>query len=307
MQSKSIHEPVLLHEVVEYINNTIGRGLPSAIWYLDGTLGGAGHALAIAKFLKGNLNIIGLDRDQQAVDRAEKILKGQCKKLILKCENYRNLDKVLEQDGISKLDLILLDLGISSDELDNSGRGFTFKKDEPLLMTMGDPSKYPFTAKDIINNWDEEVIADIIFGYGEERFARRITRAIINYRQKKQIETSGELAELVKMSVPVFYKKGKIDPATKTFQALRIAVNDELGALREGLKNGYDSLNNGGRMAVISFHSLEDRIVKDFYKEKIKDGAKVITKKPITASDQEIAENPRSRSAKLRVIEKLVL
>ncbi len=300
---QSIHEPVLLHEVVEYF----GRGLPSPKlpkWYLDGTLGGAGHALALAKALDGKINIIGLDNDEQAILRAEKTLANKCDKLILQNENYRNLDKVLEQNGLKGVDLILLDLGISSDELDNYGRGFTFRKDEPLLMTMGDPLKYQFTAKDIVNNWDEEVIANIIFGYGEERFARRIARAIINYRQKKKIETTGELKELVSMSVPGFYRRGKIDPATKTFQALRIAVNDELGALKEGLRKGYESLNNGGRIAVISFHSLEDRIVKDFYKEKMKDGAKVLTKKPIIASDQEIAENPRSRSAKLRVIEK---
>jgi 16S rRNA (cytosine1402-N4)-methyltransferase len=273
-------------------------------WYLDGTLGGAGHALALAKVLNGKINVIGLDNDEQAIIRAEKTLANRCQKLILQNENYRNLDKVLEQNNIKGVDLILLDLGISSDELDNSGRGFTFSKDEPLLMTMGDPINYQFTAKDIVNNWDEEVIANIIFGYGEERFARRIARTIINYRQKKKIETTGELKELISVSVPGFYRRGKIHPATKTFQALRIAVNDELGALRDGLRKGYDSLNNGGRMAVIAFHSLEDRIVKDFYKEKMKDGAKVLTKKPIIASDQEIAENPRSRSAKLRVIEK---
>jgi 16S rRNA (cytosine1402-N4)-methyltransferase len=305
---QSIHEPVLLHEVVEYL----GRGEPSPTlsvptpWYLDGTLGGAGHALALAKILNGKINVIGLDNDEQAIIRAEKTLANKCQKLILQNENYRNLDKVLEQNNIKGVDLILLDLGISSDELDNSGRGFTFSKDEPLLMTMGDPINYQFTAKDIVNNWDEEVIANIIFGYGEERFARRIARTIINYRQKKKIETTGELKELISVSVPGFYRRGKIHPATKTFQALRIAVNDELGALRDGLRKGYDSLNNGGRMAVIAFHSLEDRIVKDFYKEKMKHGAKVLTKKPIIASDQEVAENPRSRSAKLRIIEKIV-
>ena len=315
---QSIHEPVLLHEVVEYfaprasiseprasITPTASISAPTP-WYIDGTLGGAGHALALAKVFNGQINIIGLDNDEQAINRAQKTLADKCQRLILQNENYRNLDKVVEQNNLKGVDLILLDLGISSDELDNSGRGFTFRKDEPLLMTMGDPAKYQFTAKDIVNNWDEEVIADIIFGYGEEKFARRIAKTIINYRQKKKIETSGELAELIKMSVPDFYKRGKIDPATKTFQALRIAVNDELNALKQGLKKGYDILNNGGRMAVISFHSLEDRIVKDFYKEKMKEGAKILTKKPITACDQEIAENPRSRSAKLRVIEKVI-
>ena len=161
-------------------------------------------------------------------------------------------------------------------------------------MTMGDPSKYPFTAKDIINNWDEEVIADIIFGYGEERFARRITRAIINYRQKKQIETSGELAELVKMSVPVFYKKGKIDPATKTFQALRIAVNDELGAIAAALPQALALLKPGGRLVVISFHSLEDRIVKEFFKEN-RDLGEILTPKPVMGE----------KNSKLRAFKKL--
>lgn len=321
---QSVHEPVLLHEVVENLVTArqLADGLPitnnqspllrssfegqaTIIWYLDGTLGGAGHALAIAKAVAKKdqkLNIIGLDRDEQAIERAKETLKAN--QVILECQSFRNLDKVLEKHGIGEVDLILFDLGISSDELDNSGRGFSFQKNEPLLMTMGDPKNYQFTARDILNNWDEAVIADIIFGYGEERFARRIARNVINYRAKKPIESTDELVEIVKMSVPGFYKRSKINPATKTFQALRIAVNDELVALKEGLKKGYEKLSKGGRMAVISFHSLEDRIVKDFYKEKAKQGAILITKKPITPTAQEIAENPRSRSAKLRLIEK---
>lgn len=313
---QSVHEPVLLHEVVENLVNArqLAGGLPitnnqspKTIWYLDGTLGGAGHALAIAKALAKKdqkLGIIGLDRDQQAIERAKETLKNKADQVILECQSFRNLDKVLEKHGIREIDLILFDLGISSDELDNSRRGFSFQKNEPLLMTMGDPKNYQFTARDILNNWDEAVIADIIFGYGEERFARRIARNVVNYREKKSIESTDELVEIVKMSVPGFYKRLKINPATKTFQALRIAVNEELVALKEGLKKGYEKLSKGGRMAVISFHSLEDRIVKDFYKEKAKEGAILITKKPITATAQEIAENPRSRSAKLRFIEK---
>jgi len=302
---QSIHEPVLLHEIVA--DFALSKNSANKFfWYLDGTLGGAGHAMAIAKSFKGKLGVIGLDRDGQAIERARENLSGKAEKVILENDNFRNTDKILAKNDIPAVDLILLDLGISSDELDNSGRGFTFKKDEPLLMTMGDPAKYPFTAKDIVNGWDEEVIADIIFGYGEERFARKIARAIVGYRQKKPIETSGELAEIVKMSVPGFYKRGKIHPATKTFQAIRIAVNDELGALREGLKNCYGTLNKGGRMAVISFHSLEDRIVKDFFREKASEGSgNIITKRPIVAGMQEVAENPRSRSAKLRIIEKI--
>ncbi|MEN9524102.1 MAG: S-adenosyl-methyltransferase MraW, rRNA (cytosine1402-N4)-methyltransferase [Candidatus Parcubacteria bacterium] len=299
---ETVHVPVLLHEVVDnFLTVKSNKGMV----YLDGTLGGAGHALAIAKAFEGKLTIIGMDRDPMAIGRATEILKGKVTQVILENEDYRNLDKVLDNHHISNVDLILLDLGISSDELENSGRGFSFQKDEPLLMTMGDPTKYPFTAKDIINTWAEEDIANVIFAYGEERFARRIARALVDYRSKKKIETSGELAEIVKSAVPGFYNMPhKIHSATKTFQALRIAVNDELGALKEGLRKGFQKLNKGGRMAVISFHSLEDRIVKDFNKEKSLEEAKIITKKPIVATDQEQAENPRSRSAKLRVLEK---
>ncbi len=343
---ESVHKAVLLNEVVDLLvtkweektaqksvsakkleSNESASAQKSASTtiptYLDGTLGGAGHALAVAKALGGKLNIIGLDRDETALKRAEQTLDGHCKTLILKNENFRNLEKVLADVEVSektpskkkisgattvsttaRVDMILLDLGISSDELDNSNKGFTFQKDEPLYMTMGEPEQYPFTANDIVNKWDEEVIANIIFGYAEEKFARRIARAIVSYRMKKQIETTMELAELIKLSVPGFYRRGRIHPATKTFQALRIAVNDELGALKEGLKKGYEVLNKGGRFAVISFHSLEDRIVKEFFREKLNDEAIIITKKPVIALEQEKIENPRSRSAKLRVLEK---
>ena len=327
----SIHEPVLLQEVVETLLSPLGGGHfldcearrgnwrsqkgestdeDSYPWYLDGTLGGGGLMKEIAKALKGKINIIGLDQDEKAIERAERSFKGiqiGGAKLILECENFRNLDEVLVRNGLhetEKIDMMLLDLGFSSDELEGSGRGFSFQKDEPLLMTMGEAGRHPFTARDILNNWTEEDIANVIYGYGEERFARRIARNVVSYRSKKQIGTTFELVEIVKMSVPTFYKRGKLNPATKTFQALRIATNDELKALKEGLKKGFDALRNGGKMAVISFHSLEDRIVKEFYKEKGTIGAKIITKKPITASPQEIAENPRSRSAKLRIIQK---
>ncbi|HTK33012.1 MAG TPA: 16S rRNA (cytosine(1402)-N(4))-methyltransferase RsmH [Candidatus Paceibacterota bacterium] len=328
VQVNSVHVPVLLHEIVETFRQEVGswqsgvRGdassgsrLPASrtsFWYVDGTLGGAGHALALAKeFQKATgikLNVIGFDRDNQAIARAQESLKGHTDKLILENENYRNLDVVLAKHDITAVDFILLDLGISSDELDDSGRGFTFLKDEPLWMTMGDPAQHPFTAQDIVNGWKEEDIANVIFGYGEDRYARRIAKKIVEYREKKKIETTMELAEIIKGAVPKqFRSSGKkmIHPATKTFQALRIAVNDELGALKEGLIKGYQHLAPGGRMAVISFHSLEDRIVKEFFKEKKETGnANILTKKPVTAVPQEIAENPRSRSAKLRILEK---
>lgn len=310
VHNDTVHKSVLLKEIIDALVPESPDGIHADPFiYLDGTLGGAGHAIAFktafaAKKKLPKLTIIGLDRDTDALKRAVQKLGSDDARFdtILENEDFRNLDKVLDKHAVDRVDRILLDLGISSDELDNSGRGFTFLKDEPLLMTMGDPAGYPFTAKTIVNDWDEEVIANIIFGYAEERFARRIARVIVSYRQKKMIETSGELAEIVKSSVPGFYRRGKIHPATKTFQALRIAVNDELNALREGLAKGFERLREDGIMAVISFHSLEDRIVKEFFKAR--DNAKILTKKPITPSAQEKAENPRSRSAKLRIIRK---
>jgi 16S rRNA (cytosine1402-N4)-methyltransferase len=198
--------------------------------------------------------------------------------------------------------------------LENSGRGFSFVKDEPLLMQMKnfankstkeDPSP-EITAQDVVNEWEETSLADIIYGYGQERYARRIARGIVEARKSKRIATTKELVEIILKSVPAVYRRGKIHPATRTFQAIRIAVNDELGALSEGLEKSFAGLESGGRLAVISFHSLEDRIVKKFYKEKQdKEIGKIINKKVITASEEEIRSNPRSRSAKLRIIEKI--
>ncbi|MCX6718791.1 MAG: 16S rRNA (cytosine(1402)-N(4))-methyltransferase RsmH [Candidatus Taylorbacteria bacterium] len=317
--TNSIHKPVLLNEIVSLIVGSkllvAGKSIASnqlltpnyqlPFCYLDGTLGGCGHALAMAEAFKGRLKIIGLDQDPNAIERAEVLLKGKAEEVIIECSNFRKLDEVIARHNIQGIDLVLLDLGLSSDELETSGRGFSFRRDEPLFMTMGDPAKAPFTAKDIVNGWKEEDIANVIFAYGEERFARRIARAILGYREKKLIESSGELAEIVKASVGFMYRRAKIHPATKTFQALRIAVNDELNALKEGLAKGYESLKAGGKMAVISFHSLEDRIVKNFYKEKASEKGDRASKKPIIATEEEIAENPRARSAKLRVIQKL--
>jgi len=329
---KSIHTAVLLHEVVQVLgapvessehpvsgqgnHNSVLGTRNSELIYLDGTLGGAGHALAMAQAMEGKLTVIGLDRDPSAIERARETMKGKAERLILENEDFRNLDKALEKHSIAKVDRILLDLGLSSDELESSGRGFSFQKDEPLLMTFGDPSAHAFTASSIVNGWKEEDIANVIFAYGEERYARRIAKAIVEHRRKDKIETSGQLAEVVKSSVPAAYRHGKIHPATRTFQALRIAVNDELGALKEGLAKAWNALDAKGRLAVISFHSLEDRIVKEFFKAKSKkekgkmgkeDTAEgmLFNKKPVTASPQELSENPRSRSAKLRIIEKI--
>ncbi len=302
---QSVHKPVLLNEIIDIFVKA-KNALDKDLVYVDGTLGGAGHAKAIAKAFGGKMTVVGIDNDPVAIERAKTTLEGTASKIILEKGNFRNIDKVLSKNDMEFVDMILLDLGISSDELETSGRGFSFQKEEPLHMTMGDPKDHAFDAGKIVNTWDEEDIANVIFAYGEEKFARRIARNIVAYREKKTIETTTELAEIVKNSVPGFYRRGKIHPATKTFQALRIAVNDELNAIKEGLNKAFEHLNKGGILQVISFHSLEDRIVKQYFKDFEKIGGGILYKKPIIASDEEVAENPRSRSAKLRVIKKKI-
>jgi 16S rRNA (cytosine1402-N4)-methyltransferase len=292
-----VHTSVLLHESIEGLN------LHPGSVYFDGTLGSAGHAFAACE--KG-AQVIGVDQDEDALARAESRLQSTCTFTLVK-DNYRNIDHVLAALTIDRVDAIMLDLGLSSDQFETSGRGFTFKNDEPLLMTFAkNVTDETLTAKEIVNHWEEESIADIIYGYGEERYARRIAKKIVERRHIKPIETTFELVDIIKEATPWIYHKGRIHPATRTFQALRITVNDEIGSLKEGLEKGFERLKKGGRMAVISFHSIEDRIVKHFYK-KLADEEKglIHTKKPITPSDEEIQTNPRARSAKLRIIEKL--
>jgi len=298
----SIHIPVLLKEVIS------GLDIQKSDIVVDGTLGGGGHAKSICESLGKGGTFIGMDVDSDAVLRTKEILKDTKAKKIFFTENFRNIDVVLESVGVQKVDKILFDLGWSMYQIEESGRGFSFRYDEPLLMTLkkdADEEK-DFTAKRIVNEWDEETIANIIYGYGEDRFAKRIARNIVEARKEKQIETTKELAEIVEKSIPQRLRHGKIHPATKTFQALRIAVNDELGALEEALEKSFEALDSDGRLAVISFHSIEDRIVKNFFTEKEKEMlGKRVTKKPITASDEELKDNPKARSAKLRIFEKI--
>lgn len=288
--SEYVHKTVLLHESINGLN------LHAGSVYLDGTLGSAGHALLAQE--KG-ARVIGLDRDEGALARSRERLNTDA---ILIHESYRNLDKALADLHIQHVDAIMLDLGLSSDQFETSGRGFTFQKDEPLLMTFDE--KAELSAAEIVNTWDEENIADIIYGYGEERFARRIAKHIV---QSRPINTTFSLVEAIKKATPFAYHKGRIHPATRTFQALRITVNDEINTLKDGLKKGFEALSKNGRFAVISFHSLEDRIVKNYFRDRSKEDTGFIhTKKPIVASDEERIRNPRSRSAKLRIIEKIV-
>lgn len=297
--NQMIHKTVLLHESIEKLNLK-----PGAI-YFDGTLGGAGHSSKVCSDFGGTVRIIATDMDSLAISNAKEKLSGFGCKADLILSNYRHIDTVLTNLGVEKVDGILFDLGLSSDQLDASGRGFTFRNDEPLFMTFS-ADEQKVNAKVILNNWQEETIADILYGYSDERYSRRIARAIVEARKLKPIDTTFQLVEIIRNAVPKAYQRGKTHFATKTFQALRIAVNDEITALKEGMSKGWSFLKNGGRMAIISFHSVEDREVKNFFRDKVKSGeGKHINKKPIIPTDEEIQQNPRSRSAKLRVIEKI--
>ncbi|MCX6747745.1 MAG: 16S rRNA (cytosine(1402)-N(4))-methyltransferase RsmH [Candidatus Nomurabacteria bacterium] len=300
---ETVHKSVLLKETIDGLN--IDSKVVSVV--VDGTFGGGGHSIEILKNFP-NVKIIGIDQDKSAWNKAQSKFKGFEKRITFVNGNFRDIKKIVEDLNIESVDGVLLDIGLSSDQLENAGRGFSFMKDEPLLMTMKEkPSKDDVTAKDIVNTWSEENIANIIYGYGEEKLSRRIAKGIVDSRQKKDINTTFELVEVIKNSVPAKYTKGKIHFATRTFQALRIAVNDELNTLEAGLQGGFEILKNAGRMSVISFHSLEDRIVKNFYKKKKEEKVAIlINKKPIIAGEQELKENKRARSSKLRVLEKII-
>ncbi|MDE1874761.1 MAG: 16S rRNA (cytosine(1402)-N(4))-methyltransferase RsmH [Patescibacteria group bacterium] len=303
-----MHQSVLLKETIE------GLDIRGDDLVVDGTLGRAGHAVAAierARECGAKIFVIGIDRDDDALIGSKASLEKACaasgSRFRLFKGNFRDMGKFIaeasEETAKTTADKIILDLGVSSPQIDSSGRGFSFRNDEPLLMTMEkEPSEGSFTARDVVNGWAEEDIANVIYAYGEERYARRIARSIIASRESRPIETTGELAAIIESAVPAMYRRGKIHPATRTFQAIRIAVNDELGGLKAGLQIGLGSLAPAGRLAVISFHSLEDRIVKTAMREWKASGlGDQSTKKPITPSEEEIARNPRSRSAKLRI------
>lgn len=297
----SKHIPVLLKQAVE------GLDLQKGDVFLDATLGGGGHSEEVFRRFGADVTLAGIDADQTAVEVATsrlELLGAKTKYAVL---NFRNIEKVKDLLGLPKVSKILFDLGWNSMQFEEGGRGFSFQKDEPLYMTLqSDPESATFTAYDVVNNWEEQNIADVIFGYGEEKFSRKIAKAIVASRASGPIKTSSALAEIIKNAVPLFYRFGRLHPATKTFQAIRIAVNDELNTLSEGLSKAFEILEPSGRIVVISFHSLEDRIVKNFFKKLDEEGrGQILTKKPITADDQEVEQNPRSRSAKLRIIKKL--
>lgn len=295
------HIPVLKDESIN------GLAIKKGDIIVDGTLGGGGHTYEMIKRWGKDIKIIGLDLDIEAKARTESLIENIPSDFTFINTGFQDIDKVLSDLNIKEVDGILLDLGISSFQLEACGRGFSFLKDEPLLMTMKkNPTDEDLTAKEIVNTWEEESIADIIYGFGEEKYSRKIAKKIVEERIEKEIETTFDLVKIIKDAVGGYYKGLRIHPATRTFQALRIATNSELSNLENGIEKGFNCLKRGGRMSIISFHSLEDRIVKRaFVKLKEEGKGNVLTKKPIIPSGEEIKENPRARSSKLRLLEKL--
>lgn len=308
------HLPVMAKEAVRYL------GLRPGGVYVDGTAGGGGHLLEILK-AEREAAVIGIDRDADALKAAAKAIEAEgCKdRVTLVKGNFRDIKQTLERLGVKEVDGILLDIGVSSFQFDAPERGFSFRFDSRLDMRMDQTQGQ--SAYDLVNGLDKQELARIFKIYGEERFAEKIAGAIVRVRETKPVETTGELAEVAAGAVPKrFHEKGQ-HPATRIFQALRIAVNDELEGLKQGLSGGYASLKSGGRLVVISFHSLEDRIVKENFRYLALDcvcpprfpacvcgkkaGARILTPRPVTAADDEIRANPRARSAKLRAMEKL--
>ena len=302
------HVSVLLKETVDGAFTD-----PNGV-YADLTTGGGGHSLELAKRLDGR-RLICFDQDKEALEAAGERLKGLPVTFVR--SNFCEMKSVLADLGIKELDGIIADLGVSSHQLDTAERGFSFHNDAPLDMRM---SGEGLSARDVVNEYDEGELAKILFDYGEEKFGNRIARGIVNARLTAPIETTGQLAEIIKSSVPAAYRREK-NPCRKSFQAIRIEVNHELDVLETALTDGFDVLKVGGRMSVITFHSLEDRIVKNRFKEFCtgctcppefpvcvcgrKPMCRLVDKKPITASPEELERNPRSRSAKLRIIEKI--
>ncbi|OGH10543.1 MAG: 16S rRNA (cytosine(1402)-N(4))-methyltransferase [Candidatus Levybacteria bacterium RIFCSPHIGHO2_01_FULL_36_15] len=286
------HKPVLLKEVIEFLNVQTGAK------YIDATVGGGGYAIEILKL--GGI-VLGIDLDKDAIDYIKNKFKID-KELVLARGNFAEIKNIAEENGFTDIEGVVFDLGLSSYQIEESGRGFSFLRDEPLDMRM-DSGGSGFTAADIVNKWSKEELYELFTKMGEERFSHPIIHNIIRARRIKPIKSSLELAKIVSEAVP---EKSGIHPATKVFQALRIAVNDEINNLKRGISGAFGVLNRGGRIAVVSFQSLEDRIVKNDFRNYQKEGrGRIITKKPIIASQEEIKSNRRARSAKLRVIEKI--
>jgi 16S rRNA (cytosine1402-N4)-methyltransferase len=294
------HITVLKKEAVEMLQLQ-----PHSV-VVDATYGGGGHAQEICSHLDSSGLYIGIDADQSAFKDSFLESSQTGLRFHLVHDNFAHIESIVCSLHIAEVDGILADLGWRTDQFESGGKGFSFSSEDPLLMTYGDSDAYLFSAHDIVNGWKEEDIANVLFGYAEERYSRRIAQAIVRERATKSIETALELASIVESAVPAAYRKGRTHAATKTFQALRIAVNDELKTLETFLIDAAKLLALYGNLAVISFHSLEDRQVKLMFRELASTGEyALVNKKPVVASAEELAKNPRARSAKLRVIQRI--
>jgi len=292
----STHIPVLKKEVLEFLNPKHNEN------FIDCTVGEGGHTEAILEKIGPAGKVLGIDLDQEQIKNCRENVKSE--RLILKNDSYANLLKIAEENRFGAVSGILADLGMSSVQLEKSKKGFSFQEDQPLDMRYSTESE--LTAEEIVNEWPEEKIEEILREYGEEKFSKKIARNIVSQRKQSRIKTTFELAEIIKDATPPIYWRGRIHYATRTFQALRIAVNGELDNLEKVLPQIVSILEPGGRIAIISFHSLEDRIVKNFLRDKQKEGIiKILTKSPVTAGPEELRSNPRSRSAKLRAAVKI--
>jgi 16S rRNA (cytosine1402-N4)-methyltransferase len=292
------HIPVMVEEVMDLLRCEPGRT------YVDGTLGGGGHAEEILRRTSPDGTIIGIDWDQKAIDEAEKRLKPFGMRARLFRDNFARLMEVLKSARVESADGILLDLGLSSVQLDDEERGFSFRGEGPLDMRMDQRGEY--TAADLVNELSLAELERILLEYGEERWARRIATAIVFEREKKPIQTPRALSRIIYGAIPKKVQSRRIDPATRTFQALRIKVNQEMENLKEILKTGWKGLKKGGRICILSFHSLEDRMVKESFRRLEQEGMmRILTKRPLTPSKEEEKRNPRARSAKLRCAERV--
>ncbi len=293
-----LHLPVLKEEVLDFLDPEPGDIL------VDATLGGGGHSSEILKRIMPGGRLIAMDRDHEAIRRARLAFKDSEKGVTLVREDFRNIKRVLSGEGVEKIDGVIFDLGMSSYQLDDNSRGFSFMKDGPLDMRFDTSSG--ITAMDVVNSFTRNELAEIIREYGEEKHNNLIARAIVEARKRGYIRTTGQLAEIVSGAAGRWYSRQKIHPACRTFQAIRMYVNAEMSAVEHGVEGALGALRSGKRICVISFHSLEDRVVKNIFRREKKLGhVKIVTKKPVLPSRQEVYGNPRSRSAKLRVAERV--
>lgn len=293
---EGMHIPILVNEVM------VGLNIKPSDIIIDCTANRGGHSKEILKYLDSNGLLICNDLDQTALkELKEELSVMKDKSIIYTNDNFANIEQILESLKIKKVDKIFADLGISSQEVDISGRGFSFQKDEPLLMTFrSNPEEETLTAEEIVNNWSEELIADILYNFADETYARRIARQIVKSRRQKNIKTTFDLVNIIKEATPKYYHHQKTHYATKSFQALRMATNTEIDNIIKLLESTNMILSLGGRIAILTFHSVEDRIVKQKAKEL---GLKMVYKKPLTPSREELLRNRRARSAKLRIYE----